>query len=285
MKKCYFICALAAIAATAPSCSKDTVNTPEMKTISVELGAPCEPVDTKTVLVNGSEVQWTKDDKNIVCITTDGSRYLLTSSEDKQAATKTFSGEIPSDKEPLFYYYDMNKTGNFGVSLKTGNILREQLPNSIDCWSPNSFPTALNFAIAKPGESSFRNIHGYFKWTNNGNAIKAVKFENLSPDEYFTGFFDVQYDGADPEVSLYNIGVTNTPYVLSRIGNKAIPSDQSYYAVVIPGTYHGVKISIYLAEGYDKNNPIPSVVIKSDATFTVERGKYIDFGVLPVAAL
>jgi len=284
MKPIYYLCALAAIAATASSCSKEAA-TPEMKTISVELGAPAEPTDTKTVLVNGSEVQWTKDDKNIVCITTDGSRYLLTSSEDKQAATKTFSGEIPSDKEPLFYYYDMNKTGNFGVSLKPGNVLREQLANSIDCWSADSFPTALNFAIAKVGDNTFRNIHGYLKWTNNGNAIKAVKFENLSPDEYFTGYFDVTYEGTDPEVNLYTAGVTNTPYVLSRIGNKSIPANKSYYAIVIPGTYHGVKISIYLAEGYDKNNPIPSVVIKSDATFTVERGKYIDFGVLPIQPL
>lgn len=283
MKHITTLCAMAAIAATALSCSKETA----MKTISVTLGAPQEPADTKTVVTGGSHIQWTAADKNILCITTDGGLYLMTSDESTQKAAKTFTGTIPADKEPMYYYYDMNKTKNFGVTPKPGGILREILGNNVACWTAGSFPTTLNYAVAKPGDSAFRNVNGYFKWTNNGNAIKAVKFETLTKGEYFAGYFDVDYNGADPQTEKYYTNENNvtacSPYVISSIGNSSIPADKSYYAIVIPGTYHGIKISIYLAEGYDANKP--SFVIKSDATFTVERGKYIDFGVLPVAAL
>jgi len=288
MKKLLFL-ALAALAAVT-SCMKGsqdsspeanpvssalTKASPGMKTVSVTLG--CSGIETKTVLVD-TLVYWTAGDRYIVCITTDGGRYLMTSDETTQKAAKTFTGEIPEEKTPLYYYYDMNKSTNWGVNLRNGHTLREGLANETACWTANSFPTTLNYAIAKPGDTAMKNVHGYFKWTNNGNAIKSVKFETLTEGEYLAGWFDVRYDGAEPVTSKYFWNVTDSgacsPYVISTIANTAIPADKSYYALAIPGTYHGLRITINLDNGN-------SFALITEGTIVVERSAFIDFGVLP----
>lgn len=288
MKK-LFILLLAAVAAVT-SCSKGGPRTPSepsstqvltkspgMQAVSVTLGCSGVEASTKTVLVD-TLVYWTAADRNIVCVTTDGGIYALTSDEQTQAAVKTFTGEIPEGKTPLYYLYDMNKNSGWGVSLKNGHTLRERLPNDIACWTAGSFPATLNFAIAKAGDTAMKNVHGYFKWTNNGNAIKSVKFETLTEGEYLAGWFDVRYDGAEPVTSKYFWNVTDSgacsPYVISTIGYTAIPADKSYYALAIPGTYHGLRITINLDNGN-------SFALITEGTIVVERSAFIDFGVLP----
>ncbi len=275
MKKLFFILAVL----TAASCTKGTAPATEMKTISVELGYPGIEDNTKSVLVDGTHVYWTAQDVNILCITTDDSKYLLTSDETTQKAVKRFTGEIPADKEPLLYYYDANSsTGNF--NLKTGHKIREILNRQQECDIANSFPKTLNYAIAQPGDASFKNVHGYFKWTNNGNAIKSVKFETITEGEYLAGWFDVRYEDGELVTTKYNFaGASATacsPYVLSKIVSDPIPADKSYYAIIIPGTYHGLQVTVTLVNG-------SSFVLKTEETIIVERGKYIDFGVMPTA--
>jgi len=263
----------------AGSCTKCPAPATEMKTISVELGSPQLDNDTKTVLVGGSHVYWTATDSVIVCITTNDNKYLLKSDERTQKVTKRFTGTIPASEEPAFFFYEMNKTTKISSSLKNGHTVRCSLLNSVTTYDNDSFQRTNNFAIAKPGDASFKNVHGYFKWTNNGSAIKSVKFEALTPGEYLAGYFDVRYDGAEPVTTKYyyeeHKESSCSPFVFTKIGFNSIPADKSYYAVVIPGTYHGLKVTITLADG-------SSFSLKTDETIIVERGKYIDFGVLPI---
>ena len=291
MKK-LFLLLLAAVAAVT-SCSKGGPRTPSepsstqvrtkspgMQAVSVTLGCSGVEASTKTVLVD-TLVYWTAADRNIVCVTTDGGTYALTSDEQTQAAVKTFTGEIPEGKTPLYYFYDMNKNSGWGVSLKNGHTLRERLPNDIACWTAGSFPATLNFAIAKAGDTAMKNVHGYFKWANNGSAIRSVKFETLTEGEYLAGWFDVRYDGAEPVTSKFVYNETNpaacSRYVLSSIGHASIPAGKSYYAVVIPGTYHGLLVTVTLDDG-------TSFGLRTTDTVIVDRGAFIDFGVLPVEA-
>lgn len=289
MKKIYrFAFAVVATALTL-SCSKGDNDAPvKMKTISVELGAsqiqntyaPSAAPESKTTLVNGSQVYWTGADKNILCITTDGSFYTLSTTESTQAATKTFTGEIPAEKEPLFYYYDRNRTSsNKQVTYNAGNILRQLLDNSQACPNGGGFHQGMNYAIAKPGDSAFKNALSYIKWTNNGNAISSVKFETLTSGEYLTGYFNINYNGNEPITTKYVYSGASTaacsPYVISSITNTP-PSGKSYYAIVVPGTYHGLKVTITLTDN-------TSFTLGTQETIILERGKYLDFGVLPTA--
>lgn len=297
MKKIMFAAACAMIIASAISCTKEP-SAPKMKTISVELGAPqmndnapqSAPA-SKTCLVDGSHVYWTAADKNILCFTTDlvtnGVPYDLTSTENVQSANKTFIGEIPENTEPRFYFYDRNFVASkrnaqikeekkYGQTI--GYYIRRLLDNDQRAGSGpyNTFHTGMNYSIAKPGDSGFKNTLGYLKWTNKGNAIRSVKMETLDASEFLTGYFDVHYADSEPNTVVSpQDNIAHFNYVTSGMqDNKTIPENTSFYAIVIPGTYHGLQFTINLATG-------GTFVIKDTREITVNRGEIINFGVLP----
>lgn len=278
MKKFYLFALLAATAVTALSCNKEETVPAGRKTITVELG--CSPA-TRTDLVSGNHVYWSKNDKNIWCITDAGSFNKLTSTEGTQKASKTFTGTIPSGETPLFYFYDANRTSRGTISWKGNGLIRHLLEKAQTCGN-DTFNNTYSYAIAKADERVMRNLMGYFKWTNNGNAIRSVKFETVTAGEYLAGYFDVTYDSSEPYCRKYNYNnmseTAGAVDVTTTVGATTIPSGKSYYAIILPGTYHGLKATVTLGSG-------TSFVLKTDETVVVERGKYIDFGVMPKAAV
>ena len=284
-----YILAAAAIATVAIACSKD--GNVKMKTVSVELGCPQISTSTKTYL-SGTKVMWKSDDKYIACIT-DGVKgsnwYLLTSTESYASETKTFKGDIPDNEHVVLFAYlcNRNAVSKFNLSKVTGyTTIRNILGNDQTLGQDNTFNTLYNFAIAKPGENHFRNCCGYFKWTNTSEGdIKAVKVETLSLEgtkEYFGGYFDCTYEDADPVTvkSLLNMTSVNacSPYVNSRVTTSSITPDACHYIIVLPGTYHGMKVTITLSDD-------TSFAIKTSKTFTVTRGAVLDLGVLPTTPI
>ena len=287
MRTIAYILAVVTTVATALSCSKDG----KMKTITVELGCPQISTSTKTYL-SGNKVMWKSDDKYIACIT-DGVKgsnwYLLTSTESSASDTKTFKGDIPSGEHVVLFAYlcNRNAVSKFNLSKSTDyNTIRNILGNDQTLGQDNTFNTLYNFAIAKPGENHFRNCCGYFKWTNTSEGeIKAVKVETLSLEgtkEYFGGYFDCTYADADPVTvkSCLNMTSTNacSPYVNSRITTSTITPDAAHYIIVLPGTYHGMKVTITLSDN-------SSFAIQTSKTFTVPRGAVLDLGVLPTSPI
>ena len=282
MKKFYLIAACAAIVATVVSCEKE--NTPvKMKTISVTMGCPQEEIDTKTQL-NGNKVQWVWGDQNIICFTKNGADkstgYALTGPTGT-ALTKTFTGEIPEDDEPLFYVYDRNRTPsasghNFTYRHGTATYLAVFVdPDQRMASGGNTFHTGCNYTVARPGDGYFRHVFGFFKWTNTGSAIRSVKIEPLDGG-VIIGYIRIDNNG---DLAFSHAWDSGTRYVTSGIQDgKDIPADNSYYAIVYPRAYLGIKLTITLADG-------TSFAIKDTQTYTVERGKAIDLGVLPTAAL
>ena len=286
MKKLVYICALAAIAATAFSCSKESAPV-KMKTISVDLECPQVSDLTKTYL-SGENIMWRGEDTCITCITdgTKGENWFIFHSSTKTAArTKTFVGSIPDGQSVVCYTYYENKNNTGGMSKYTSrNVVRYLLPRNQSCWSYNSFPQTYNFAVAGPDGSDFQSAVGYFKWTNDGKKIKSVKFETVTEHEYFAGYVDATYNTATGVVTAakYVYQEDNesscSPYVTCTDPHSSISADQSYYACIIPGTYHGMKMTITLAAGGE-------IAFTSNAEFTVHPGKYIDLGVLRTTAL
>lgn len=306
MKKFFYICALAAIAATALSCTKETQVAPvKMKTVSVELGAPRyaeteNNLDSKTYL-NGTEVWWGSNDKNIVAIT-DGKKgenwFLFTSDEETAKPTKSFHGDIPEGQTIVLFAFLCNRTSSFGLSKYTGwTTIRNILGNAQGLNMAGSFNSQYNFAVAKPEDLYFRNCHGYLKFTDATGLIKKVKAETVGKEmlmngsneeehrEYMAGYFDTTYGEYDDDPttvkSALNTGSTinaRSPYVEGTISSPKVDETASYYLIVLPRTYHGIKLTITLTDG-------TALAIKSTKEFTVPRGTAVDLGTLPVAAL
>ena len=281
------IFAVAAIAVAAISCSKDG----KMQTVSVELGCPQISTGTKTYL-SGTKVMWKSDDKYIAAIT-DGVKgsnwYLFTSTESSPAEVKTFSGTINAGEKIVLYAYlcNRNAVSKFNLSKSTGyTTIRNILGNDQTLGQDNTFNTLYNFAVARPGEHQFRNCCGYFKWTNTSEGdIKEVKVETLNlagTSEFLGGYFDCTYEDADPVTvkSCLNMTSTNacSPYVKSRVTTSSITPDASHYIIVIPGTYHGLKVTITLSDN-------SSFAIRTSKTITVPRGTVLDLGVLPTSPI
>ena len=305
MKKFLYICALAAIAATAVSCSKDNNAAPvKMKTISVSMGLP-QPADTpegvdlsKSLLVDG-HVKWTAFDKNIICFTNnseDKSKgYVLTSTQTDVLANKTFTGSIPEGDEPLFYVFDRNRvqTGNFSFRKGTATYFavfvdpdQRMTLGSGGNFQPNTYHPGCDYTIAKAGDSEFKHVFGFIKWTNNGSAIKYVKMEPLVSSENIVGQRKISL--LNGELDFAHAWDSGTNYVMSGVAaagdNSLITPDNSYYAIVYPRTYNGMKLTITLA-GESGTGVGTTFSIKTDQQFTVERGKVLDMGVLPISAI
>ena len=127
--------------------------------------------------------------------------------------------------------------------------------------------------------------------------IKTVRVETISTEmlmngsseeehpEYMAGYFDCTYGEYDDDPatvkSPLNTGATvgaRAPYVTCTLFDSVIAPDESYYMIVLPRVYHGIKVTITLTDG-------TSLAIKSTKTFEVKRGEAIDLGVLPVTAI
>ena len=284
MKNFCLFALLAVSAATTLSCTKDSDGPVKMKTISVTIGCPQE-LSSKTQLVNGNKVYWTAADKNLICFTnntaTDAVGYDLTSTQSGLSATKTFTGSIPDGDEPVFFVYDRNRKTSAGTHnfkfKKTYLTLYSDNDQRIGSapWG-NTFHVGCNYAVVRPGDSEVKHVFGFIKWTNNGTAIKYVKMEPLVSSENIIGALKISFSGKDLVIG--NAYTSSVNYVYSGLqsgaSNSNIPADNSYYAIVYPRTYHGLKVTITLADGNQ-------FVLKTDETLVVERGKFLDLGVLP----
>ena len=207
--------------------------------------------------------------------------------------TKVFTGRIPDGENVLLYAYlcNRNEVSKFGLSKWVGySVVRNILGNAQTISRVGSFNELYNFAVAKPGEGAFRNCCGYLKFTQDAaGSIKNVRVETLVQDgddpEFFGGYFDCTYGEFDDDPvtvkSPANTGSTvnaRSPYINCPINASAIAPDASYYIIVLPRVFHGIKVTITL-------NDDTSFAIKSTKTFEVKRGEAIDLGVLPVAPI
>ena len=287
MKKLVYICALAAIAATALSCSKEKAPV-KMKTVSFEMGCPQmveEGNDSKPTgktTLDGTSIKWMDTDVNIVAITngTVGENwYTLTSDNTSYAFTKVFTGSIKEGEEVecLLYRRNKNATGALLSKYETkAYTFRAQHAEDQSC-NGGTFNTLYNDAIAKPGDAAFKSICGYFKWKNNSAGdIKSVKVETTTPGEYLAGYYRCNYSGADPVTTAYT-GSTVHNFVLSHPNNPSANKD--YYIIVFPGTFNGLKITVTRTDGTTTH------VFTSNAKFTVEPGKYINLNIPELPAL
>ena len=241
------------------------------------------PASRTSLGSDGTSIYWKTDDVNIVAITngTVGSNwYTLTSTNNNLTTTKVFTGEVPSNEDVLALYYRQGKNAaGCGLSKyeKTANTIRNNNAQSQTCGD-GTFNTLYNDAVARPGDANFKSIFGYFKWTNTANGdIKKLKVETVGDGEYFAGHYRCNYSGDVPATTPYTSG-TVYKYVENTVNTSTINPNKDHYIIVIPGTFHGLKLTVTLTDNSTKT-------YVSDAVYNIEPGKYVDLGVPPTTTL
>lgn len=290
MKKLYFFAVCLAVAAVSVSCQKAQPEGGNLVPFSVTFGIEEDDlaldIDSKTLLASGTQ-KFGTGTKYLSLFTTDGERVKLSSSSSTQDVTRTFTGEVPEGKTAAYYFYSGGYEGQYPTwkgngQFKVVDNKYQRIKNEQPAYN-GSFELRTNPLIAKPSDSALRNIMGYIKWINpkgeDGDkmgVIASVKFEALTSGEYLTGVYFVDYSGADPVVTPATPDVDN--YVISTSYASGSRFDLVSYAVVFPGTYHGLKMTITLRNG-------TVFTLKHPGDITIERGKAINLGALPTAPL
>ncbi|MBO4595482.1 MAG: hypothetical protein J5632_02585 [Bacteroidales bacterium] len=284
MNKYIFSAIIAAIAATAVSCQKSELDDNQVP-YSVAFGIEGN-TSSKSYLAGGPQ-KWGGGTKYLRVYDDANKSYSLTStSSPDNGLTRVFEGEMDKGKLPAYFFYAASYTPTCENGVFYGNGCTISSSQSVN--TNNSCRVGQNRLVAKPSDSSLRNICGFFKWstqqvTVSDNVIKPVikkvRFETLRNNEYLSGNFSVDYTGDDPVLSI--TGSPNT-YVESLATQSAPKNNGDYvcYAIVYPGTYHGIKLTIYLDDaGTDY------FMIQDPSTFVVERSQAINFGLLPTAPI
>ena len=273
MKKFYSISMLAVAAMAAISCAKEIeVNVePEKvsvpKVISAYTDADVSP-DTKTSL-NGVTIEWASTDiiKGIDLSSVVHTSTSTVVSGDKKQAEFTFS-DVTVEDDLLTLAYPAEKVTNIDADYVYATLPTTQTA------TVNSFANQANIAIADGGVAHpvFKNVGGLLSFTINNDDITSV---TLSANESLTGGSKISTAAA----------TFATPTILSGKNfvtvSGTIANGSTYYAVVYPGTYTGLKIEVRNSAGQVATyaNPNSLTVARNGnlhiATLTIPGGKWV----------
>ena len=253
--------ALAVLALAAFSCTRvdAEVRAPEGEEITLTVGfeeqvaateAKTSEADSKTY-VSGNSIRWGSGstDKILYVFDTKGGKNAFTSSSTKAEAVRSFSGTITEGSKIKFVIWT-GKSASSDQSSVDGNIISGStlvVPSTQSISNTSSFNGSSNLSVMRPGDGKMRNVMGYIKYIipkgSDGNAtIKSVKFE---ADEDLVGQIRIDYSGSAPAATIVANG-SKSVTVNTRWANKnGIGYEPAtLYAVVAPGVYHNMKITV-----------------------------------------
>ena len=286
MKKVFlFFAAFAALA----SCVKEapiTDETPnvddtpvvEAKEVTIEAVAP----ETKTQLVDGTNVQWAPGDAVKVCFeplrgsghvnaTKQGCTTVLTYNGSDLTESAVFSGSwAPANSSLLTSYgvvvYPGNSNFSFSSSV-TGDwvypttTISYTIPTEQEAIE-GTFANDLNlsYAILKLSDMSsntakaqFKNLCSVFCVTLPATEynVKSIKLEvdNNTNNTYMTGLSNLELSSSALKEKEAASSSKPTYVVLKKADGSDLKPDASYYAVVWAHNYRGVKLTFTNADG------------------------------------
>ncbi len=288
---------LACVAAAA--CQREEVSPDsdgQDKQISITAGFESRlPLDTKTH-IDGTKIYWGSGDNAVYVFDSKNGKNRFTSSESGSALTRTFTGSITSGSEVDYVLWtgksssetdnsslardqrgfghqdvDAGNDGSVvdwdytkGISLTRdifgGNTLVVMNPQEPD--QSGSFASKANIAIMKKGDSVFKSVFGYIRFTV-PSGISSVEFK---ANEYLCGRIQIDYTESEPAVAIAANG--------SKSLTVNVPEAGTFYAVLPPGTYTSLKIVVTPSAG----EPFELSSVKP---VVIRRGKFSDCGVLP----
>ena len=263
----------------------------ELFTLSVGLEGygPAEPA-SKTYL-SGSVIRWgtTAADKVLYVFDSAGNKNVFsrTSPTSGTSAQATFEGSVSSGSSPRFILWS-GKLQNYDNSVLDGSVLSGASlavvnPQTIN--NTNSFDQTANISVMKYGDDCLKNVFGYIRYTipKGTDGCAKIKSVTFSADEALSGKIEIDCSGNEPVATITDSGNTsltvNTRFK-SGLGYEA----GTLYAVLPPGVYHNLKITItpFSSGATDADAPTgPAFTLNSKGDIVILRGKYTDAGELP----
>ena len=252
MKKIYTIVFLAIAAMAAFSCNKEIkVDGNAAQGPKVVVASTDQDVtpDTKTSL-SGVTVLWKSTDA-VKAISADGATVTSSRTSVNETGKKaefTFDGLTVADDILLLAY----PAEAVSALEAKANTVTASIP-TVQTATPDSFADGANVAVAA-GQVEvpvFRNIGGLLSLKVNNEGIASVK---LLANEPLTGGsavisaaapYDVQLTGGAGEVEL----------------TGGLENGQTYYAVVYPGSYTGLRIGVSMAKGVAYGRGVPLIAV------------------------
>lgn len=236
MKKFTFILA-AATALVLASCEKKEQYAPEAAAETVVLNATLETPGTRTVLVDGTKVEWVAGDKISVFDGTDN----VSAEASAGGATAQFAPAL-STSGPWYAMYPYSASATISAGVISTVVPATQTAVA------GTFAPELNLAVAlSSGDAlAFKNALGYIKFEMGCDLIQSVELTGAN-NEVLAGAVTVDYNGGEP--TLGTAAATDAVVTIAP-ATGYFEKGKYYYIAVFPQTLaNGFKLTYLDAFG------------------------------------
>ena len=273
-KNLTLICAAALVFA---ACTKTTApEAPESGLQPYTLSAGFSEMESRTYAGTSpgnavATVIWTSDDELSVFDSAGNNNEFAMDPDDKGNAAADFTGSIAAGSTAQYAMFPYES----GATID-GDIITATVKTSQSSSNATSFGKSANLAIGKVAGSTteLKNTCGLIRFVVPNMHVRSVKI-SCKEGENLTGKAKFDLSTGVPVLSEVVEGSNSVTF-----GSSKILYASSFFACVLPGTYHGINVTITMEDGTIKNMGDP----ESTAPLGVERAKVTDLGILSVVA-
>lgn len=276
MNKNIILLAAGAVMLSVASCS---VEESKLTPVASDPRVPMEftTLSTKTALVpsDNNAVVWSADDAVAIFDGTYANKFTITSEPGTPSAT--FAGKaIPEADYYAIYPFSNDAELN-------GTVISSVLPAE-QHYVAGTFDTMLNPSVAKAlggaTELSFSNVASILQVNVENLGDKVVKEVAVKATEKLAGDYTVEMSG-DEYIAK---AAENAVAEVKVVADEAVAADK-FYAVLLPGTYTGLVVTVTYSDGTYSEKAVSSSVempvsggrsvsIDASAAVAIENGLY-----------
>lgn len=223
---------------------------------------------TKTSLVPGDNenaVLWSAGDAISIFDGTNNNEFTLT--DGASTASAKFEGEAVPD-QTYYALYPYSETASLSGTTITSSLPAEQQ------YVGATFDTMLNPSVAVADENNnlaFYNVASILQINVSGLQSKSVREIQISADKSLTGEYTVDMSGDAFSAAASGTEISGLRLLVDSADMETDPNFNgsiSCYAVVLPGTYGNLKISvIYSDNSYSEKSFENVTLVASDGNY------------------
>lgn len=251
MNKNIILLAAGAVMLSAASCS---VEESKLTPVASDPRVPMEftTLSTKTALVPSDDnaVVWSADDAVAIFDGTYANKFTISSEPGTSSAT--FAGKAVPDAD----YYAIYPFSN--DAELNGTVISSVLPAE-QHYVAGTFDTMLNPSVAKAlggaTELSFSNVASILQVNVENLGDKVVKEVAVKATEKLAGDYTVEMSG-DEYIAK---AAENAVAEVKVVADEAVAADK-FYAVLLPGTYTGLTVTVTYSDGTYSEKAVSSSV-------------------------
>lgn len=251
MNKNIILLAAGAVMLSVASCS---VEESKLTPVASDPRVPMEftTLSTKTALVPSDDnaVVWSADDAVAIFDGTYANKFTISSEPGTSSAT--FAGEAVPDAD----YYAIYPFSN--DAELNGTVISSVLPAE-QHYVAGTFDTMLNPSVAKAlggaTELSFSNVASILQVNVENLGDKVVKEVAVKATEKLAGDYTVEMSG-DEYIAK---AAENAVAEVKVVADEAVAADK-FYAVLLPGTYTGLTVTVTYSDGTYSEKAVSSSV-------------------------